>query len=96
MTIDYSKIPPATRETIDAWIESGRPTGDFVKALLSNDLRGAFARADESNIEAMFHTVAYLWNNAPGSCWGSPDALELWERKHKQQREAANAAIETK
>lgn len=71
-------IPEITRESIDAWAESARPTGGFLRAVLSNDLREAFARADFENRAAMFDIVSYCWNEIPALCWGAPANVEGW------------------
>ena len=88
MTPDYSQIPENTLETLQAWILTGRPMGSFCAAVVSNDLKEAFARADEDNIRAMFHTIAWMYNNAPYGSWGSPKALHDWP---KQARKAVRA-----
>lgn len=80
MTPDYSKIPPSTLETLQAWIRSARPMGSFCEAVVSNDLKEAFARADDGNIKAMFHTVSWLYNRAPIGAWGNPRCLRDWPK----------------
>lgn len=71
-------IPEITRESIDAWVASARPTGGFVRAVLENNLREAFARADFDNSAAMHDIVSYLYNEVPGNCWGSPERVAEW------------------
>ena len=71
-------IPEITRESIDAWVEDARPTGGFLRAVLSNDLREAFARADYDNSAAMHDIVSYLYNECPSMCWGSPERVAEW------------------
>ena len=82
--IDYNKIPYSTRETLDAWIRTGRPMGGFCEAVVSNDLREAFGRADENNRAAMYEIVAYLYNTAPIGSWGRPDCLKSWPKQVKE------------
>ena len=43
------------KETIDAWVAEGRPTGGFIEAVLSNDLREAFKRGDDGALENLPH-----------------------------------------
>lgn len=71
-------IPEITRESIDAWAREARPTGEFLRAVLSNNLREAFALADLENRVAMFDIVSYCWNEIPALCWGSPVSVEGW------------------
>jgi hypothetical protein len=84
--IDYSRIPESTIETLTAWIEGGRPMGDFCEAVVSNDLREACARADEHNRHALFEIVAWLYNYAPICSWGSPKVLKTWPEALKGLR----------
>ena len=71
-------IPEITRESIDAWVHDARPTGGFLRAVLENNLREAFARADHENSAAMHDIVSYLYNEFPGLCWGSPESVAEW------------------
>lgn len=76
---DYSRIPPETMASLMRWISNATPIGSFVSAVVSNDLREAFGRADEGNRAAMFEIVSWLYNNAPMECWGSPACLDTWK-----------------
>jgi hypothetical protein len=80
----YAAIPEHTRESIDAWVESARPVGGFLQAVLSNDLSGAFARADLDNQRAMHAIVSYLYNECPGGCWGSPERYRTWPEERER------------
>ena len=42
-------VPSHMHEGIVAYIETGRPVGGFLTALLSNDLMGALGKADLQN-----------------------------------------------
>lgn len=59
------------QNNIDNYVTRHIDPGDFLQAVLANDLREAFGRADEENRYAMFDIVAYCWNNIPSNCWGS-------------------------
>ncbi len=74
-------IEPRFKESIDAWVESGRPTGDFLKAVIENDLKEAIGRADISALDNLPHIVAYLYNDCPSECWGSTTNKLEWEYK---------------
>jgi hypothetical protein len=60
------------------YIEHGIPPGSFLTALLSNDLRGTFERADDENRAAVENWIRFLYNYAPSECWGSPAKLTTW------------------
>ncbi len=61
------------------WCESARAPGDFLCAVLSNDLKDAVSRADYDSIKAIKGIVVLLNNKFPATCWGSPDALATWK-----------------
>lgn len=73
-----SKIPASTMETITNYIHKGVPPGSFVMAVLENNLKKTYAQADEHNLVAIPAIVQYLYNNAPGNCWGSPKVVRDW------------------
>ena len=75
---DPTLIEPRFRESIDAYVATGRPTGGFLEAVLSNDLMDAFNRADESALGNLPHIVAYLYNEVPAGCWGSRERVAEW------------------
>lgn len=58
----YCVIPDSTIETLLAYQDAGRPTGDFTRACLENDLMGAFGRADHLNKPAIGAIVSFMYN----------------------------------
>ena len=60
------------------WIDNHIEPGDFLRAVLSNDLRAACERADETNRYCIFDYVNFLHNHAPSDCWGSPEKMGAW------------------
>lgn len=83
MTIDFSyrSIPDYTMEALQRYVDHHIPTGGFLEAVITNNLREAVGRADENNMRALPEIVAYLYNEAPVGCWGTPQAFESWIRK---------------
>lgn len=71
-------IEPRFRESIDAYVATGRPTGGFLEAVLSNDLKDAIGRADGRALDSLPHIVAYLYNQCPLGCWGSRERVREW------------------
>lgn len=78
-------IPPRTLETINDYIEKGWEPGDFVRAVLENNLARSFACADIHNRAAMFDIVKHVWNTIPANAWGSPQRVEAWIKSIKEQ-----------
>lgn len=69
---------PELLEAIDRYAKLKIRTGSFLQAVLENNLREAFARADEGNRAAMFEIVKYCHNNIPADCWGSEAKVAAW------------------
>lgn len=78
MAIDYSRLPEHMQEGFRLYIERGIPGGSFMTAVLSNDLMGAFGRADEINRARLFETCVFLRSEAPIGCYGSPEHVKDW------------------
>lgn len=74
-----SEVPPHIHGAIVRYIVDGTPPGGFLTAVICNDLRESFARADLDNREQLFEIVNFFYNHAPGKCWGSPDEMMTWE-----------------
>lgn len=72
------KIPEYTKEDIDQYVTRRIPPGDFLHAVLCNDLMEAMGRADDENREAIYAICVYIYNNIPANCWGSKEKVELW------------------
>ncbi|KKN74368.1 hypothetical protein LCGC14_0391690 [marine sediment metagenome] len=85
---DWDLIPAHMHEGITAYVETGRPMGHFLTAVLSNDLREAAARADDENTLALAGWVKFLYNYVPSECWGSLEAMARWREYHAERREA--------
>ena len=62
------------------WIVKGTPPGNFLLAVLSNDLRESCSRADDFNRARLFDIVRFLYNHSPTGCWGSQANVERWAK----------------
>lgn len=71
-------IPARTLEGLRDYELHYYDPGDFLTAVLSNDLFEAFGRADEKNTRAMLRIVIYVWNTLPRQSWGSPEKVKAW------------------
>lgn len=79
-------IPARMIPTLQSYIEDGVRPGDFLQAVLHNDLREACARADYENGCNLPAFVSYLYNEAPGACWGSVAKVAAWVERKAQER----------
>jgi len=75
---DYGLIRQNIIEGINRFVLHHQRVGHFITAILSNDLREAFARADADNQKTMHQIVSYCHNEIPGVCWGTAKKVEAW------------------
>lgn len=76
------RIPEHMHDGLIHYILDGRPVGHFLTAVLTNDLKEACGRADESNKHLLWEYCFFLYNYAPLGCWGSEQAHERWVEGH--------------
>ena len=76
--VNYATIKQSTLDSLARYVEQHIPTGDFLRAVLENDLMEACGRADEENAIALFQICAYVYNQLPASCHGSPEKVKKW------------------
>ncbi len=79
---DYD-ITVECREALIRYIEHGIKPGSFLTAILCNDLLSAVGHADSVNKSRIPEYVKYLFNEVPGNCWGSPEAMQTWMEKFR-------------
>ena len=83
--INYNLLPEHIAAGAQRYIERGEDVGDFLRAVICNDLKESFGRADAVNRARMFEIVSFFYNEAPGSCWGSPQAMTKWMQHQGMQ-----------
>jgi hypothetical protein len=76
--MDYNRIRPDIIETLNRYVEFRCTTGGFLRAVLENNLMESFARADSDNLQTMDEICAYVYNEMPATCHGSPEAVQRW------------------
>lgn len=74
------------KQALDNYGTDGIPTGGFLRAVLSNDLFLALRKADIDNQHDIFEIVHYVYNELPGNCWGSKEAVAAWLKKKDDER----------
>lgn len=82
-------MPDNTREAIDDYVKYGE-CGDFLEAVLTNNLTEAVRRADDHNLEALPAIVRYAYNHIPAECWGSREKIKAWRDARRAERAAAD------
>ena len=78
MDNEYLHIPQLTIDTLKRYTDNRLATGSFLRAVLANDLFEAVARADEMNMQTIPLIVKYIYNELPGGCWGSYEAVDAY------------------
>lgn len=66
------------------YIVGGRPLGDFLTAVMENNLMEAYGRADKESAAGMKELCAFLYSYAPNACHGNPERVQAWY-EHKWQ-----------
>lgn len=82
------ECPPEVVQALRAYIDEGVPLGDFLQAVVEDRLVESFKRADDTNLEAMPHIVAWIY-------WEMPTDLRGQENyKDHIRRMAEKRAVE--
>jgi hypothetical protein len=71
---------------IRRYVEYGVMPGDFLRCVLSNDLKGAVANADRENMENLPAYVGYMVNEMPEPSQGSLDKMLAWAKYKRDMR----------
>lgn len=72
-------VPEHMHEAVERYIEYGIPPGNFLEAVLANDLLGAFGRADSMNKNAMARWAEFVYNYLPINSHGSREIVANWK-----------------
>lgn len=80
---EYAAIPALMRDGIMRWVEQGVKPGQFLWAVICNDLRVAVAAADEENLALLPLYVRWFHWQCPAGVSGSPEAA-AWHRASRQ------------
>ena len=79
-------IPERMMGGIKRYVENHIEPGHFLTAVFQNNLSEAVGRADEENMANLPAYAAYLYNEVPSSCHGSPENVRQW-LNHKGEEE---------
>jgi hypothetical protein len=82
MMTDYTKLPEYMRGGMQRYIQDGVAPGDFLQAVLKNDLMHAVGQADDANVKLLPLYVRWLYNEVPGAAWGSEENFKNWIKHH--------------
>ena len=81
MPVDEQEFYSPVREAIEGlirYVNDKIPTGDFLYAVLCNDLTQSFARADWMNTRHMSKIVTYVYTYVPMVAKGNKEKVDEW------------------
>ncbi len=81
MDINYDRLPEHMRGGARRYIERGIPPGNFMQAVIRNDLFDALGRADDINRHRLYDICCFFYNDAPSGCFGSLERLSTWMKQ---------------
>lgn len=81
--LEASRIPKRMHGGIIRYIINSTRPGDFLCAIITNNLKVAFATADDENQDIIKDYIQWFYNHAPGPCWGSEKAMSNWTGTNK-------------
>jgi len=73
-----SDVPQHLHGGLARWIREGQRPGDFLRAVLTNNLFESMARADLDSRAGLHALTMWLYGYAPSGCWGSVEAVKQW------------------
>lgn len=71
-------IPDHMWDAVAEYVVDHREAGGFFMAVMSNDLVGAAAVADQYNARRLWSWANLLYNHVPVDAWGSPEKVKKW------------------
>jgi len=81
-------IPERMRSGLELYVKDHIEPGDFLTAVIRNDLKEAIGRADDENMAVLPAYVNYFYNHAPSPCWGSKEKMDAWLKEGKRKERA--------
>ena len=82
-------IPEYMRGGIMRFYEHGLPPGDFLSAVINNDLKEAVGRADDTNKHLLGNYITWFYNHAHSGSWGFTGAVEKWCKSVHEEKQCA-------
>ena len=71
-------IPNYMHASVRRYVIDRQPVGDFLTAVVENNLKAAIACADSQNAQSLAGYVMFFHNHTPSACWGSKEKVKEW------------------
>jgi hypothetical protein len=81
---EYEAIPENMRPGMMDYVEKGKRPGDFLTAVITNNLKDAVCRADSTNLPLIKLYVLWFHNVAPEPCQGSAEKMKAWMARGRE------------
>lgn len=81
-------IPEHMHDGTIGYVMHGIPPGDFLYAVITNNLKEAVAYGDEQNLSALVNWVRFFYNATPSQCWGSEEKMNEWMEHRRELKES--------
>ena len=81
---EYAAIPDDMKDSIIKYIEYGAEPGNFLTAVITNDLKKAVGHADRTNFELLRMYVQWFYNVAPGESQGDIQKMRSWMQSRRK------------
>lgn len=78
MKDEYEGIPAPTLEALKRYVNHRCPTGGFLEAVLSNDLRRALGVVDRDNLLVLKEIVMWVYCKCPCEAQGACENYRAW------------------
>ena len=72
------QVPRHIHNAVVGYVVDGSSVGDFLQAVINNDLSKAVGHADTENTLNLPAVVSWFYNEAPSDCWGRTGAYRYW------------------
>ena len=77
-SLEKCGVPEHLHCSIIDYVMDGCKLGGFLEAVITNNLMGAFRRADAHSLAGLKNLVGWLYNDAPAGCHGSMTKYNDW------------------
>ena len=75
---DLKRVAPEAQESLVAYVNKGRPLGDFLRAVIMDKLMETLTRADDRNIHLLKEIGLWVYWNVPTLARYTQDNYERW------------------
>lgn len=74
-------LPEYMWQGVEDYLMRGWEPGGFLTAVITNDLKGAFSRADMTNEHLIKEWVQFMYWHMPAISQGDRESMEFWMNK---------------